>query len=231
MSFAPRPNQQQPIFTHRIISNPTAKHGRIRSSFGSESNGRLPASTSGYQPVITNIQLSSRSLLMRRCVVIMLVLVSALSSFAQTKRLITDKDLFRFQWIGDPQVSPDGAHVVFVRVTVSEKKDNYDTALWMISTAGSDTPVRLTTGKRDSQPRWSPDGKWIAFVRGSAEPPKDGKPPAAQIALLSLSGGEAWVITDLPHGAGDPVWSPQGKQIAFLSDTNAEDIAKSKKKE
>ncbi len=142
-------------------------------------------------------------------------------AFAQTKRPITDKDIFRFQWIGDPQVSPDGAHVVFVRVTVNEKKDNYDTALWMVSTGGSDAPVRLTSGKRDSQPRWSPDGKWIAFVRGSSEPPKDGKPAAAQIALLSLSGGEAWVITDLPRGGGGPVWSPNGKQIAFTSDTNA----------
>jgi len=168
---------------------------------------------------------------MRRCAVIVFLVLSCLLVAAQTKRPITDKDIFRFQWIGDPQVSPDGAHVVFVRVTVNEKKDNYDTALWMVSSAGTDAPVRLTTGKRDSQPRWSPDRKWIAFVRGSAEPPKDGKPQPAQLALLSLSGGEAWVITDLPRGANDPVWSPDGKQIAFLSDTNAEDIAKSKKKE
>ena len=124
---------------------------------------------------------------MRRCAVIVFLVLSCLLVAAQTKRLISDKDIFRFQWIGDPQASPDGAHVVFVRVTVNEKKDNYDTALWMVSTAGSNAPVRLTTGKRDSQPRWSPDGKWIVFVRGSAEPPKDGKPPAAQLALLSLS--------------------------------------------
>src|SRR5664279_1601892 len=168
---------------------------------------------------------------MRRCVVILLLLVSALSAFAQTKRPITDKDLFRFQWIGDPEASADGSRVVFVRVTVNEKKDNYDTTLWMVSTSGPDGPIRLTNGKRDSEPRWSPDGKWIAFVRGSAEPPKDGKPLPAEIALLSLAGGEAWVITDLPRSVSGPVWSPDGKHIAFLCDANSDDLAKKQRKD
>jgi dipeptidyl aminopeptidase/acylaminoacyl peptidase len=153
---------------------------------------------------------------------------------AQTKRQITDKDLFRFQWIGDPQVSPDGTHVVFVRVSVNEKKDGYDTALWMVGTAGSDAPVRLTAAKHDSQPRWSPDGKWITFVRGPAENGSEGrdkKPQPSQLALLSLSGGEAWTITDLPRSAANPVWSPDGKQIAFLCDATPEDIAKKQKKD
>src|SRR5450432_1356642 len=111
-------------------------------------------------------------MIMRRCVVVVIALALACLAQlaeAQTKRSITDKDLFRFQWIGDPQVSPDGAHVVFVRVSVNEKKDGYDTALWMVNTAGWNVPVRLTSAKRDSQPRWSPDGKWIVFVRGPVE--------------------------------------------------------------
>ena len=89
--------------------------------------------------------------------------------FAQNKRPITDKDLFRFQWIGDRSISPDGTHVVFVRVSVNEKKEGYDTALWMANTANADPAVRLTGAKKDSQPRWSPDGKWIVFVRGPAD--------------------------------------------------------------
>ena len=42
---------------------------------------------------------------------------------AADKRLITETDLFRFVWVADPQISPDGKQVAFVRVSVNKKKD------------------------------------------------------------------------------------------------------------
>src|SRR3954467_1752736 len=87
------------------------------------------------------------------------------------KRNITEKDLFSFTWVADPQISPDGSRVAFVRVTVNEKKDGYDTSIWGVSTNTNEVQ-RLTTGNRDSSPRWSPDGKFLAFVRVTE---KDGK--------------------------------------------------------
>src|SRR3954469_18569730 len=61
---------------------------------------------------------------------IMLCLAAAIAALAQgQKRSITEKDLFQFNWIGDPQVSPDGSRVVFVKVTVNKKRNGYDTAL------------------------------------------------------------------------------------------------------
>src|SRR6267143_4371847 len=132
------------------------------------------------------------------------------------QRGITEKDLFSFVWVGDTQISPDGSRVAFVRVTVNEKKDGYNTAIWTVSTANGETH-QITNGTRDSAPRWSPDGKYLAFVR---VPEKDGRPDQPQLFMLSMAGGEAFQFTSLPRGAGGPQWSPDGKTIAFVNGAN-----------
>src|SRR2546423_4456041 len=147
---------------------------------------------------------------------------------AADKRNITEKDLFDFVWVGDAQVSPDGSRVAFVRVTVNEKKEGYNTSIWMVSTLGNEAPHRLTTGERDSSPRWSPDGKYLVFTRSTE---KDGKPEPPQLCMLSMGGGDAFSFTSLPKGAGDPKWSPDGKLIVFTSSSNPEDLEKKKRKE
>lgn len=154
----------------------------------------------------------------------LLVLVCILATVAGAqKRSITEKDLFDFAWVGDPQVSPDGAKVAFVKVTVNAAKTNYDTSVWIVPTSGSEEPVRITSGNRDTTPRWSPNGRYLAFVRASETP---GPASAAQIYLLPMTGGEAFQLTNVARGAGGPVWSPDGKWIAFGSSANPEDIAK-----
>src|SRR5947208_8193697 len=145
------------------------------------------------------------------CFVIFLALgVGAL--FAQ-KRTITEKDLFNFVWIGDPQISPDASRVAFVRVTVNEKKDGYNTSIWTVSSANGETH-QLTTGPRDSSPRWSPNGEYLVFVRVTE---KDGKPDLPQLFMLAMAGGDSFQFTKVVRGAGQPQWSPDGKTIAFVN--------------
>ncbi|MEO8435989.1 MAG: S9 family peptidase [Pyrinomonadaceae bacterium] len=147
----------------------------------------------------------------------------ATAAYAQ-KRNITEKDLFNFVWIGDPQISPDGSRVAFVRVSVNEKKDGYNTAIWSVLVANGETH-QLTNGPRDSAPRWSPDGKYLAFVRVSE---KDGKPDLPQLFMLAMAGGDSFQVTKVTRGAGQPQWSPDGKMIAFVNNANPEDLIKEK---
>jgi dipeptidyl aminopeptidase/acylaminoacyl peptidase len=142
------------------------------------------------------------------------------ASIAADARPITETDLFTFTWIADPQISPDGSSVAFVRVSVNEKENRYETSLYVVPAAGGEAPRRLTSNIRDTSPRWAPDGKRIAFVR-SVE--KDGKPQPGQIYVLEMDGGEARPITDTVHGAGAPAWSPDGRTIAFDSPTGPDD--------
>ncbi len=141
---------------------------------------------------------------------------------AAEKRGITEKDLFKFVWVADPQIAPDGSQVVFVRVTVNEKTDQYESNLWVVKADGAEAPRQLTGGSRDISPRWSPDSRRLAFTRSVD---KDGKAQPAQIYVMPMTGGEARAITDIPRGAAGPEWSPDGKTIAFSSTVRPDELA------
>ena len=152
----------------------------------------------------------------------LLALLCSVTNAAE-KRPIKETDLMAFKWMADPQISPDGSRVIFVRVIVNEDKDKYETSLYMVRTDGKSEPQPFSSGPADYAPRWSPDGKTIAFVRSLV---KDDRPDAPQVWLIAANGGEARQLTHLAKGASAPVWSPEGGRIAVTSSTLPEDSVK-----
>ena len=129
----------------------------------------------------------------------------------ETKRPITAEDLLTLQSVGDPQSSPDGARVAFVRTYTDTEENTYRSEIWMAPADGSRPARKFTGGKwSDSGPRWSPDGSRLAFV-------SDRLDEKGQIFTISPDGGEASVLTHLEQGSVSGLrWSPDGTKIAFL---------------
>jgi dipeptidyl aminopeptidase/acylaminoacyl peptidase len=67
---------------------------------------------------------------------------------------------------------------------------------------------------RISEAQVSPDGKWVAYT--VATPDMDANRNASNIWIVPTEGGEALQMTQSGKDSS-PVWSPDGKTIAFLS--------------
>lgn len=132
------------------------------------------------------------------------------------RRLITPEDLLKFQFVATPRISPAGDRIAFVKKHIG-KKNNYETNLWMVDTAGDTEPRQFTSSGKDAMPAWSPCGSTIAFVSGRDKPHK-------QIYTISADGGEARCLTSFPEGTiARFAWSPDGSMLA-VSFRAAEDV-------
>lgn len=148
-----------------------------------------------------------------------ILLVFCLQINGQSTKNPSFEEVLSLQSISNPNISPDGNHVIYQVQTTDWENNRYDREIW-ISKNGS-KPFRLTNTKNgnSTNPKWSPDGEWISFLSNRNE--------KTQIHVIRLNGGEAFQISNAENGVQDYEWSPNGKQIAFLQ---SEDKSKEEKK-
>jgi len=128
------------------------------------------------------------------------------------KRKVTIKDLRRFKFVSDPQVSPDGEKVAFVLSTINFDEDGYERHIWMADTVTGKVEQFTHGLGSDTYPRWSPNGMRLLFLSRGREPKKK-----TQLYVISRTGGEAMLAAEREEGVSGPEWAPDSKQALFLS--------------
>jgi dipeptidyl aminopeptidase/acylaminoacyl peptidase len=137
------------------------------------------------------------------------VSMSSACAMAADKRPMTIDDLFKFQRISEPQISPDGKTVAYVVGTVDLPGNKTASSIWLASTQDSKPHALTNTTKKDSHPRWSPDGQRILF--------ESNRSGDNQLWVIDVNGGEAQQLTTISSEAGNALWSPDSKWVAFVS--------------
>ena len=123
------------------------------------------------------------------------------------ERRFTGADLFDLAVAADPQISPDGRHIAYVRRANDIMTDRAVSSIWLIDTAtGRETPLAGQDGPAFS-PRWSPDGSRLAYVSAAGG--------SAQLWVRWMDGGEAVRLTGLPTSPSSLAWAPDGRSIAY----------------
>jgi dipeptidyl aminopeptidase/acylaminoacyl peptidase len=155
---------------------------------------------------------------------LILCLVLTGLAYGQTLRGISPEDYLAFEFISDPNISPDGELVAYVVTKIDRAQNRRNSSIWIVRTNGSGAPWQFTTSPQSSTaPRWSPDGKSLAFLSSRPEgaPPAGAASPSEQtrnqVYLLSMNGGEARRVTNLKNGVSLFRWSPDGTRLVIVS--------------
>ena len=128
---------------------------------------------------------------------------------------LASSDLSRLRSVGGVVLSPDGRHLAYSVAMRDEPGRPYG-QLWVMDLS-TQKSIRFGGDKdRSGGAVWSPDGKWIAFFGrlGDKHGLMIAKPDGADVTVLASPEG---TNSPLPSTGNELTWSPDGKQIAYIS--------------
>ena len=132
---------------------------------------------------------------------------SAPALMAETRPTFSADDVFELEWALDPQISPDGAQVLWVRSGYDRQTDRTRGTLWITDVAtGTSEPLLADAGSY-RYARFAPTGDRILYLwehEGERE-----------LRVRWLTSQRETRLAQLPSTPKGMVWSPDGKHIAF----------------
>src|SRR5438874_6525837 len=145
-------------------------------------------------------------------------LLFAGSMFAQTapqKHPFTFEDMMKLKRVGAPVPSPDGKWVVSDCEDVDLAANTKISHLWIVPASGGESHRLNPTPNHEERPRFSPDGKRLIWTSKATDPTQiwmcDFDPNAGALV------GKPHQVTSISTGADGAIWSPDEKNIVFVS--------------
>ncbi|PYL30925.1 MAG: S9 family peptidase [Verrucomicrobia bacterium] len=117
--------------------------------------------------------------------------------------------------LDEPVPSPDGKWVVFSATDVDLEANTKISHLWIVPASGGESKRLSETPNHEERPRFSPDGKRLIWTSKATDP--------TQIWMCDFSSesgqlvGKPHQVTNMSTGADGAIWSPDGKNIVFVS--------------
>ncbi len=122
-------------------------------------------------------------------------------------RKFTAERIFDLEYADAPQISANAKTIVYTRRSMDKFSDKVISNLWQLDIkSGAHRPLIDGQGSVSSA-RWSPSGDRIVYLTSVG-----GKP---SLRVRYMASGDSFAIAQLEKSPAAPVWSPDGKQIAF----------------
>jgi dipeptidyl aminopeptidase/acylaminoacyl peptidase len=118
-------------------------------------------------------------------------------------------DVFDLEYADNPQISPDGRWVAYVRVTADVMTDRFGRSIWLVDSNGANHRPLVQGAGGYGSPVWAPNGRAIAYVANEET--------GAEVRIFYLDTQRSATIARVPAGASNLTWSPDGRTLAFQS--------------
>ncbi len=146
---------------------------------------------------------------------LLLLAGSVLAQTPSQKHPFTFEDMMKLKRVGAPVPSPDGKWVVFDCVDVDLEANTKISHLWIVPANGGESRRLNPTPNHEERPRFSPDGKCLIWTSKATDP--------TQIWMCDFDSGSGVLVgqphqvTEISTGADGGIWSPDGRNIVFVS--------------
>ena len=137
---------------------------------------------------------------------VIILMFSAISSAEMSNKLEL-LDIFNLEYVSDPQISPNGKSVVYVRNYKDIMTDKSLSNLWIINFDGTHNRPLTSGSQNDMAPLWSHDGKKLIYKSNA-----DG---TMRIYLRWMDSGDTAILSNTTHSPGNIAWSDDDKYLAF----------------